>query len=378
MVEDLIAAIDRLVEADPSTLADSDTVLELQRQRARLDAVAARSAAAWDTDKGWASDGARSGAAWLATRTRMPQQSARRCLRLGRAMRDLPHTAEAWLAGELDSAHVATLAAARNDRTVEVMDRDEEQLVADAKQLRFSQFQRVIAYWSQHADPDGCEADADRQHDDRRLDVSTTFHGTVVGDFVLGPLDGAVVAETLAAIEHELFETDWADAKERLGRDPLVTELARTPKQRRADALVEMAIRARTAPKDGRRPAPLFSVFVGYETFTGRICELANGTVITPGSLLPHLDEAYVERVVWEGPSRIIDIGETRRFFVGATRRGVEVRDRECYHDTCEERDRLQVDHILPAANGGPTIQDNGRLACGFHNRQRHRRPDAG
>ena len=48
----------------------------------------------------------------------------------------------------------------------------------------------------------------------------------------------------------------------------------------RADALVEMAIRSRTVPADGRRPEPLFSVFVGFETFAGRICELANGTVV--------------------------------------------------------------------------------------------------
>ncbi|MCU1373443.1 MAG: endonuclease, partial [Actinomycetia bacterium] len=37
-----------------------------------------------------------------------------------------------------------------------------------------------------------------------------------------------------------------------------------------------------------------------------------------------------------------------------------------------------QIDHILPAAQGGPTRQWNGRPACGFHNRLRNRRPDAG
>ena len=68
------------------------------------------------------------------------------------------------------------------------------------------------------------------------------------------PVNGTIVNVTLQAIEQELFEADWAEAKERLGRDPLVTELGRTPAQRRADAMVEMAIRARTAPA-GRPPA---------------------------------------------------------------------------------------------------------------------------
>ena len=29
------------------------------------------------------------------------------------------------------------------------------------------------------------------------------------------------------------------------------------------------------------------------------------------------------------------------------------------------------MDHVAPFAEGGPTVVDNGRLACGFHNRSR-------
>ena len=34
-----------------------------------------------------------------------------------------------------------------------------------------------------------------------------------------------------------------------------------------------MAKRAVTAPADGKRPSPLITVLVGYETFAGRIAE---------------------------------------------------------------------------------------------------------
>ncbi|MEY2568465.1 MAG: hypothetical protein QOE35_2994, partial [Actinomycetota bacterium] len=169
------------------------------------------------------------------------------------------------------------------------------------------------------------------------------------------------------------FFHDWAEAKARLGHDPSVLDLPRTPAQRRADALVEMATRSRTAPANGRRPEPLFSVLLGDEALS-RLCELANGTVITPGSLLPWLDQAWIERIVFGPASRVLDVGEQRRLFEGATRRAVEVRDRECFHPSCDARaDDCQVDHIEPHSWGGETTQDNGRLACGFHNRARHR-----
>jgi hypothetical protein len=297
-------------------------------------------------------------------------------VRLARALRHQALTEEAWLAGELDSAHVSALAAARNERTVEVFARDEEMLVGQARSLSFRHFSRVLSYWSQHADPDGAETSAERQRDVRRFDLSQTFQGSWVGDLRLDPIGGDILNTTLRLIERELFDADWDAAKRRLGRDPLLAELGRTPTQRRADALVEMATRARVAPADGRRPEPLFSVFTGYETFHGLLCELADGTVITPGSLVPWLPDGWVERVVFDGPSRVIDVGVQRRLFTGATRRAIQLRDRECFHDLCElPAEQCEIDHIQPWAAGGPTTTDNGRPACGFHNRDRNRRP---
>jgi hypothetical protein len=198
-----------------------------------------------------------------------------------------------------------------------------------------------------------------------------------VGDFTLDPISGTIVSNVLKRIDTELFEADWAEAKARVGREPTIGDLTRTPAQRRADALVEMATRAASAPKDARRPAPLFSVLVGWETLSGPVCELADGSVLAPGSLAPWLDRALLERVVFDSPSRVIDVGVARRLFVGATRRAVELRDRHCTGPFCEIGfDDCEVDHVIPWAAGGPTSQDNGRLACGFHNRaDQKRRP---
>ena len=374
LVATLTAAVDEMCGADPSVLADGETLVALQREIDRLQAVAARAAARFDASHDWEADGARSAAAWLATRCRLPLPTVRRRVWLGRALRSMPVVEGAWLAGEVSDAHVASLASARTSATTEAFERDEAGLVGYAARLRYKDFCRKVAYWLQSVDPDGVEDEAARDRDERRVHLSESFRGRWYLDGLLDPIGGTIVTEALRRIEEELFEADWAEARARVGDGVCTADLARTPAQRRADALVEMARRAQAVPADARLPAPLFTVLVGYETFAGRICQLANGSVVTPGSLVPWLDDAWVERVVFDGPSRVLDVGHRRRLFTGATRRAVEVRDQECYEDFCDTAaDRCEIDHVQPWAAGGPTTTDNGRPACGYHNRRRNR-----
>ena len=80
--------------------------------------------------------------------------------------------------------------------------------------------------------------------------------------------------------------------------------------------------------------------------------------------------------VLSDGPSRVIDVGVARRLFDGANRRAVQVRDQECVHDLCNEpAEGCGIDHVEPWSAGGATVAANGRVACGHHNRRRHRRP---
>src|SRR5690606_4232648 len=68
-VEPVDRAVDELAGLDPDSLDDltlTDTVVELRRVRARLDAVQARLLHALDRRRPWAQDGYRSTAAWLA------------------------------------------------------------------------------------------------------------------------------------------------------------------------------------------------------------------------------------------------------------------------------------------------------------------------
>jgi 5-methylcytosine-specific restriction endonuclease McrA len=118
----------------------------------------------------------------------------------------------------------------------------------------------------------------------------------------------------------------------------------------------------------------LVSVLVGYETFKGHLCELADGTPLTREHLLPLLAEADIERIVFDSPSRVIDVGRRERFFTGALRHAIEIRDRHCQHDGCTvPAEYCQIDHKTPYTQGGETSEANGRAHCGVHNRRRNR-----
>ena len=93
-----------------------DALVDLCRQRARLEAEIARVAGVFDARQGWVPSGARSAAAWLAWKARLPAGACRSTLRTARQLRHLPHSTAAWRAGDIDGAHVRVLADARTHR----------------------------------------------------------------------------------------------------------------------------------------------------------------------------------------------------------------------------------------------------------------------
>jgi hypothetical protein len=371
-------ALDALVDSGAANYGDCASMEALHLLQSRFDSFVTEATAAFEAGEEWAADGAKTAAGWIATRCRVARRFAKRRVRLGRTLRHLPAVAEAWRDGAIGGDQAQAIASARRHRTEASMARDEEMLVAQAKEMGFEDFARVLEYWKQLADPDGAEAADEERKASRDVFLESSLGGMWLGQMTLDPISGSIVSNELNRLERDLFEADCAQAKERLGRTARIDELARTSGQRRADALVEMATRSRTAPAEGIRPAPLFSVFVGYETMHGRISELENGTVLHPSALDPWMDSAYFERAIFSLGNRI-DVSVRSRFFTGGTRRAIELRDRICTHPHCyEPAETCQVDHIQTYASGGLTTQDNGRLLCGFHNRLRNQREQQG
>lgn len=369
VLEALDRAIDGLLALDPDTFTDTElheVVVGLQSQSHRLAAARARLTAAWDRRQIWAEDGSRSPGHRLARETTMSVPSAKAEVRRARALRTMPATAAALAAGDLSPDHVDLLARA-NDGSRGVLFADHEPvLVEQCKRLRFADAAKVVEYWRHRADAEGCEDEAQRRDDGRSASVAKTIDGMVDVRAWLDPVGGAAFKSELDRLERRLYLDD-----QKSGR-------VRTVCQRRADALVEMANRSRTARPDGLRPRPLISVLCGETSFT-RMCELANGTVVTPGQIVPLLADADIEAILFDGPDRIISVSRRRRF-TGALRRAIEVRDRHCQHPSgCDEpADRCDVDHIEPYTAGGVTSQENGKLECWPHNRKKDKHDHGG
>jgi hypothetical protein len=377
-LENFAEALEALVASGAANYGDGESMEQLHHLAARFESFVTEASAAFEVGEEWAAEGAKTAASWIATRCRVPRATAKRRTRLGRTLRHLPQVAQAWREGAIGADQARAIASARRHRTEAAMARDEAMLVSQAQEMGFEDFSRVLDYWKQLADPDGAEASDEERKASRHVFLESSFSGMWLGQMTLDPISGSIVAGELNRLEHDLFEADCAEAKERLGRTARIDELARTSGQRRADALVEMATRSRTAAAEGIRPAPLFSVFVGYETIHGRICELENGTVLAPSALDPWMDSAYFERAIFSLGNRI-DVSVRSRFFSGGTRRAIELRDRICTHPHCyEPAENCQVDHIQTYARGGETTQENGRLLCGFHNRLRNQRERLG
>ncbi len=148
-------------------------------------------------------------------------------MRLGRTLRHLPAVAEAWREGAIGEDAAQAIAWARRHRTEASMARDEAMLVSQAKELGFEDFSRVLAYWKQLADPDGAEASDEERKASRDVFLTSSFDGMWLGQMTLDPINGAIVSSELNRLEHDLFEADCAEAKERLGRPGRIDELAR-------------------------------------------------------------------------------------------------------------------------------------------------------
>ena len=191
----VIAAIDELVGTDPHSLGDADTVVELHRQLARMEAVVTRATAAFDAAKEWAPSGARTAAAWLAVEARLPKAVAARRVHLGRELRHLPVAEATWLSGDVNAHHVGALARVRTPETEAAMEGDEAMLVGEAKRLRFSSFHRVLRYWHWRVSPDAAERSDDQQRERRSFHLSRSFQDM----WLLRPRKRSLLGESYAA-----------------------------------------------------------------------------------------------------------------------------------------------------------------------------------
>ena len=126
--------------------------------------------------------GAKTGAAWLAWKQRVPIQVARQRLRHARALRTLPAVEEAWAAGDIDRAHVTTLLGARTA----AHGRGVRRAITSGcstwpAPTGSSTSSGVCDRWATIVDPDGAEQGADDDRAAREVHLSQSFGGMWFG-----------------------------------------------------------------------------------------------------------------------------------------------------------------------------------------------------
>lgn len=377
MLEALTKAVDELLAVDVQALTDSEVhalAVGITRLSSRLAAAGAKAIDSWDARRTWAEDGSKSAGARLARDCGLDPETGKAEVRRARKLRTMPVTSAAFADGSLSVDYVDLLARANSGDARALFSRDEQLLADLIRPMRHADAKKTVAYWRSSADDQTEKKRAERQKGRRHACADRTFKGGVHVSAFLPRVGGTGFHDEFHRLERQLFEEDVAEAR-RLHGDDAMAHLPRTGAQRGADALMLMAERSASMPEGSRKPAPLFTVLVSYETFAGKVCELEDGTVVHPAELQEFLAEAEIERIVFDGPSRVIDVGKRTRFFTGALRRAIQVRDRHCQDESgCDEPiARSEVDHEEEFEDGGFTTQENGALKCRYHNRRKSR-----
>lgn len=357
---DVIVGVERLAAVDVDQLDADDVhaaVVLLQQCRHRLGAIVAGLAGRWDAERMWSTDGSRTATTRLAREAHCSTRSVADDLRRARALRELPEIRRAATAGEISLDHVDLLVRADRPNVRTTFQAHTPMLLGLCRELLFTDVVTALDYWRHLADADSVEVDGHLAERDAKVFVSSGFDGTVHLTGHLDPVRGTIIDSELHRLERLQLVADRKGG------------IVRTLTQRRAAALAEMATRSSATGRRAKRARPLITVVMGEHAFQ-RTCELANGTVLAPGQVVPLLEHADIETILFDADYRPISSSPSRRFR-GALRRAIEVRDRRCHHPSgCDVyADRCDVDHIVPAARGGPTAWWNGRLRCSTHNR---------
>ena len=395
-LEDLEAQLDEVLACEPAGLSGA-VLAEAERAmvgvRNKLAAADARLAAAFDASKEWMGDGSRSAAAWLVTAGRERKTVAERRVAHGRALRAMPRVWDAFAAGAINDDHVKVLASAREGREDAFAD-DEAELVGWATDKRHAAFRRKVRYWCDQVDPDGTDQRAKDQQAASEWYASKSFQDEVFVNGRLDPVGGSIYSRELERLTDWLFEQEWAAATARLGEGNVgVTDLARTPAQRRAAAQILMAERsgAMALGAKGTATRPVLNLVMDWATacaelarlegrtdvrFPGeRTCRLDDGTIIAPSTALSLGLAGQLRGIILDPHGAPLHLGDSHRFFTGPVRTAVQLTHDWCGHPAgCDVPSwRCQIDHLIAFTDGGPTNPENADPKCGPHNRWKER-----
>ncbi len=355
-----VATLQKELSFDPEVLAPDLAVrlVSLFGKGERLCAAGKALAAGRVSSTGaWRKTGERSPAHWMARETGTSVGQATNVLETAGLLAELPGTRKALCSGQLSEAQAVQIASAASKSPG-----SEKELLEAAKAEGLGELKQRCEKVKAAAVPDEL-SHHEAIHRKRYLRHWREADGAFRLDARLTPETGAVVLAAVEPVRQRLLE----DAQKQGRREPY--------EALGADALVEIAEHSRRCSDDPSRTSPAAMVHVRVDhgalvrgtLAEGEVCEVPGVGPISVAAARSFLSDSVVSLLSTEG----LDIRAVKhlgRTIPARLRTAIEDRDPKCVVPGCSERRNLEIDHLIPVAEGGPTCLDNlGRLCRRHH-----------
>jgi len=297
---------------------------------------------------------------WVAKTCQMSRTAAADRLCVGEQLGNLPQVAEALSSGEIGyqaSAVICHLSEQLGEKRDHI---DEQDWIGFARRFSIKEL-RFLTYRAREAwDAEGFEKDSEEDYEQRYLHLSEMGHMYKL-DAVLDPQGAEALRTAIEALSKPL------------GHDDL-----RTPKQRRADALVELVHHAMdkgTLPRrNGVRPH--INVNTTIEGLKGEVgastSELQSGMPVSSKTVQRLACDGTLARIL-KADSVVVDVGRATRAVSPAQWRALKARHRTCAAPGCDRPiNWTSPHHVEFWARGGPNNLPNLLPLCYFHHRLVH------
>ena len=297
--------------------------------------------------KVWREHGHRSAAHWVAEATGATVGAAARTLETARALEQLPETDAAFRAGTLSETQAAEItSAASADPSAETA-LLQTAAATSVKGLRDS-CRRVRA---------GAEEDdrawARRLHAERKAHEWTDPDGSYCLSARMAPDAGARFSSAWKAHIDRIF----GDARRAGRREPRAAYAA--------DALVALASEGPCKPVEVRVTVDSGALASGH-TESGEQCAIPGVGPVPVTTARALLDDASVTVMIRDGDD-VTAVSSPKRTIPTKLRRALEARYPRCGVTGCPNDQFLEIDHVIPIEDHGPTELANLWRICTHH-----------
>jgi len=353
------------IEVDCIDAAGARGLVEIaERVRRAGDSLRTVAVGQVERTNAWKGEGAKSISEWLSIETDCAHYEAQSVVLLANQLQHLPVTTAALLSGDLSGTQAVEVA-----RGAIVAPNTETQLLnlskhATVRDLRDAT-NRVVAAASD-------EAERHRQiHKSRFFKSWTDSDGSFNVKGRMTVANGALVMAALKPIQDEIFKSARKSGKHE------------RPEAYAADALMALCEKANNAAPAARasgtkatRPNAMINIRIDIDALKrghaehGEVCEIAGVGPIPVATATEYLGEAFLKLLVVDGVD-VKTVAHMGRHIPAPLRTAVEERDRLCQVPTCDMSIGLEIDHIVPFAEGGPASLENLVRLCKRHHLQK-------